>query len=197
MRKVNDLRNIAKREYLLIRVLEITLVGLLIFLLVYFINAILNVRLPVMAAIEEAYFPMYELSFAIIGLAVGTIFWRLYRIPPDIQTTLESYYKDYGYSTKKTLFHNLKVFKSPDLYFNVKIHLHRRASGENCLFHLESMPIPAVLQNKERFKMIGEQFFLQSNIARQKYSTTCELEEVHLRSLLMTQALEMFIQTRN
>lgn len=197
MSRMNELKESAKSEYYLIKGLEVTVLTLSIVLLIFLITNILGVESYIKITLIEGYFHIYGIFFAMIGIIGGTIFWRWYRIPPHLHTALLSHYNAFGYSTKKTLFHTLKVEKSSDLFFKVKIHLYKRASDESCLFYLESMHLPAAVQNIDRFKKIGDRFFLKSDTSRQKYSTSCELDEVHLRSLLMTQAMEDFLLAKN
>ncbi len=183
----------AKKEYLRIKVLEIGLLALVISLIIISVHAILTPGFVVMSYITPPYIPYFEILIGLTGLTCGTMVWRWYRIPPELETDLGSYFNELGYTTKKGLFHTLKVQKSDALFFKIKIKLHQRASGESCLFNLESMHLPSVLQNPDRFKQIAERFFLNPNTTKQKFSTSCELEEVHLRGLLMTQALEQYL----
>jgi len=190
---MNKIQSIAKRDYLLLKGLEIGLVALGITLLILSINAILNPGIQLMAKIIPATVPVFEIVLAASGATCSTMIWRWYRIPPQIQTNLSTYFTELGYSTKKGLFHTLKVQISDDLHFKIKLQLHKRTSGESCIFKLESMQLPLVQKNPARFKQIAEQFFLNPNSNQQTFTTTCELEEIHLRSLLMTQALEQYL----
>ena len=191
---MNEPKNAAKQEYFLIRVLEITTLVLAGTLGLYFLFQLFQPGTIILTIALTNSFPVYAMGFVTIGLIAATVLWRSYRIPPSIQETLVPYYQDLGYSTKKTLFHNLKVNISPELYFKIKITLYRRASDESCLFHLESMPVPAALQQEEAFQEVAERYFLKANLQSHQYSTSCELEEVHTRSLLLIRALEEFLQ---
>ncbi len=198
MKKLNELARSAKKEYLFIKTFQIIGICLIIFLLTYFIiHIVIFSTPPLMVPPEKPYFPVYEITIGILGTVMVSITWLMYKIPSAIQRTLVSYFKDLGCSTKRALFHKLKISKSSNQYFNVKIHLHKRVSDESCLLHLDSMRLPITLEDEDRFKMIGERYLLHSDMENQKYYTTCELEEVHLRGLFMMQALEEFLQAKN
>ena len=197
MRALNDLEATAKKEHDLIMVLEISLVGIALILTFIVLNNIYGFSIPLMIETINYSVITYGIFLIIIGFIGSTLCWRWFRIPPDIKSALASYYTTLGYSTKTTLFQRMKVAVSNDLFFNIKIHFYKRRSGEACLINLESMQLPDVLKNEDQFKQIGERFFLSSDVATQKYSTTSEIEEIHLRSLLMTQALEEFHKSKN
>lgn len=190
---MNEIAKVAKREFLYIKALEIGFIVFLITLVILSINALIIPPFVPMSITVPPYIPVFEIITSLTGLICATMLWRWYHIPPQIQTNLHSYFADLEYSTKRRLFHVVKVEKSKNLYFKIKIQLYKHASGESCLFHLESMPLLPAQQDPERFKLIAEQFFLRPNFARQTFSTSCELEEVHLRSLFMTQALEQYL----
>ena len=191
---MNSLKQTALKEYTLIKGLQIGVLTILGTLFIFILSQILQGGVVLMVDTMKSEVYIY-LTFATIVVSVcGAIGWRWNSIPSNIKNSLESYYNSIGYTTKKNFLHVLKVKKSPNLYFKVKIHLYKRVSKESCIFHLESMNLPVNAQNKELFKRTGERFLLKSNDKHHKYSTSCELEEVHMRSLLMTRAIENFLQ---
>lgn len=178
----------AKREYLLIKSLEIVFIGLLIILSIIGINSLIKPHLITLTYITAPYFPLVELLIGLTVLICGILFWRWYRIPTILQEAL-TYYKEAGYIIKRSLFHSMKIQKLPNISFKIKLHLYNRSSAESCLFKLESMPLPHCARFKSQFLQIGERFFLNSDLKTQKFSTTCELGELHLRSHLLSLAI--------
>jgi len=194
MNSVNELEHEAKQEYFLI--LGLMGLGVIIgittsvLLVVQFMNSgVVQITQVIMN-----YFPIYTILLTCLSLVFGTIIWRSYRIPPKIKKSLTSYYTQLGYQTRARNFRKLKVIISPSIFFTLKLKLYNRASDESCLFKLTSMEIPQVSRHLNTFQQIAERHFLTGNIHLQKFSTVCEMEEIHTRSLLLIQALEQFLK---
>ena len=190
---MNNLRIDAKKEYYLIKALELTVSVLVLTLTIYFLSQFFQSGpLQITSVLKSTSFTYY-IIILVIGTFTGVLVWRSYRIPTSIQTSLISYYNNLGYTTKKTLFHILKIRISSQVYFTVKVVLYDRASSETCLFRIESMYLPIGTQ-EGRFKEIGAQYLLKTDLNKRKFTTYSELEEVHNRSLFLIQAVENFLK---
>ncbi|MFX1296677.1 MAG: hypothetical protein ACFFD2_17700 [Promethearchaeota archaeon] len=199
---MNELKKKAKNESATIKRLAMTILILtliLIIVIIFYINFI-NRTSELIATPEPSspvidFYFVSEIFLICIGFFAGIAFWYSSRFPNAIITPLVFYYNGLGYSTKQSMTHILKVSISPKLYFKIKLNNYKRTSGEIYLFYLESMGLPNAALEPEKFKKIAEHYFLKSNMSSQKFSTSCELEEVHERSLLLIQAIEEFYFT--
>ena len=194
---MNELKLDARKEYYLIIGLALLVIaisismGILLFFQ-YKISGLLQISQVIIN-----YFPIYTTLITSIALLSGVTVWRTSRIPPPIKEALVSYYQGLGYTIKRSFLRTLKVIVSPRLSFNVKLTLYRRVSDESYLFDITSMWLAKASTNSELFDQVAERFLLKGNIQFHKFTTSCELEEVHARSLLMIQALEEFTQNSN
>jgi len=191
---MNNLQNVAKQEYFIIKFLEISVLCLAIILVIFFLSTMFKSDSIQITIILYDSIPFYGFLIASIGFVGGLTYWRWYRIPPALQNALIPYFEGLGFITKQTLFHILRVYITPDIYFQIKISLHKFTSNEDCLFYMESMRLLTVFQNPGEFKRIAAQYLLCPDLVRQKFTTTCELEEVHLRSLLLTSAIKELVR---
>ena len=195
MKVLSELERAAKKEYKFIKTLELIFLALIIGFSIYFILNIHKSDSIQIASVIRNIIPISGIFLLAIGLVGGTMVWRFYRIPPSIQDLLLPFYENLGYSTEKALCHTLKVNISANTYLKIKISLYRRISAESCLFHLESMRLPNALENKEQFESVSQRYLLSSDLKLQKFQTCCELNEIHLRSMLMIQAVEEMLKT--
>jgi hypothetical protein len=194
---MSETKHTARREYLSLKVLQIAALGLIITIAIVLINRLSTPGFTLMAYVTPPYFPMFEILLSIFsGIAIA-VFWRWYHLPSLLQHPLKTYFESIGYSTQQTLFHTITIRKDPDFYFKLKLQLYRRISGEPYIIKLESMPLQLTSQKQKDFTEIGEKFLLQSDLETQRYRTSCELEELHLRSRLMLRALEEFFNLPN
>ncbi|MHA1267745.1 MAG: hypothetical protein ACTSRS_21090 [Candidatus Helarchaeota archaeon] len=194
---MNELRKIGKKNYFYLKFLEISFILLFLTLIIIGIYSLFTPSYVFMAYYSYPHFPLFELILSILVIIGATMFWDSFRIPSALQHPLHSHYKNLGYILKKRPFHTLKIEKTPDIYFTMKIYLYKRESGEPCIFHLESMAIPLMAHDKQRFINIGEQFLLKPDLKRHRFATTCELEELDLRSFLLIRATELFLKKHN
>ncbi len=185
--KVNRLQIAAKKEYLIIKTLQLSLVAIAIALIIYFFSQYSFSGMFQLSAVLKNTSMIYGSIFFLMGALLGVIIWRIHRISSSIEAELTPYFKNLGCTIKKTIFHTFIVFLSSEVFFKIKIILYRRASDEECLFNLISMPLTTL--NETLFNKIGELFFLKPNLKSKTYSTSCEFPEIHSRSLLLINAL--------
>jgi hypothetical protein len=191
---MDELERDAKKEYYLIIGLALLVIAISTSMGILLVFQYKTSGLLQISQVIINYFPIYTTLITTIALISAVTLWRTSRIPPPIKEALISYYQELGYTLKRGFFRTLKVIVSPTISFNVKLTLYRRVSDESYLFDITSMWLAKASANSEFFDQVAERFLLKSNVQRQKFSTSCELEEVHARSLLMVQALEEFTQ---
>lgn len=189
---MDDLKHIAKKEYITLKGLELLTLILAITFSLFLIQNYLDSNMVQISSVVKNPLLLYGLLLLSLTLSCIVLIWRAYHIPPLIRRNLVPFFNDLGYSTKITFPHTLKIFLPSHQSFKIKIKLYQRTSNESCLFHLESDRLFLPSSKQKHFKKIAEDYFLNSNLHTQKFSTTCEFEEIHTRSLLMIRAIEDF-----
>ncbi|MHA1649935.1 MAG: hypothetical protein ACTSYB_07060 [Candidatus Helarchaeota archaeon] len=189
---MDNLKHIAKREYITLKGLELLIFSLAIIFSLFLIQNYLDSNMIQIASIVKNPLLLYGLLLFSLSLSCIVFIWRAYHIPSPIRRNLVPFFNNLGCSTKNTFPHTLKIFLPSHQSFKIKIKLYQRTSNESCLFYLESDRLFFPSSKQELFKKVAENYFLNSNLHTQKFTTTCELEEIHTRSLLMIRALEDF-----